>query len=137
MSEFVDTNIFVRLLTRDDLEKAERCLALFERANQGELQLVTSEAVIAETVYVLASPGIYGTPREAISISLSTLIAQSGLRLDHKEAILEALELYGSTRLHFIDCLCVAHTRREGPPQLVYSYDRELDRIPGIQRREP
>jgi len=33
VSEFVDTNVFVRLLTRDDTEKASRSFDLFQRAN--------------------------------------------------------------------------------------------------------
>ena len=137
MSGFVDANIFVRLVTQDDLDKARRCHELLERANQGEIELVTSEAVIAETVYLLASSRLYGRPREEIASRLGALLTGSRLRLDHRETVLEALEPYGSTRLHFVDCLCVAHARRPAIPHAVYSYDRGLDRIPDIPRLEP
>lgn len=137
MSDFVDTNIFVRLLTRDDPEKSSRCLEHFRRANRGEVELITSEAVVAETVYVLSSPVLYATPREDVANRLSSVLVGNGLRLHRKDAILGALQLYGSTNLHFIDCLCVAHARRETLPHAVYSYDRDLDRIQDIRRLEP
>jgi predicted nucleic acid-binding protein len=137
VSGFIDANIFVRLVTQDDPDEAMRCLELLERANRGEIELVTSEAVIAETIFVLASPRLYGRPREEITSRLGAVLTGSRLRLDHKETVLGALELYGSTRLHFVDCLCVAHARRPAVPHAVYSYDRGLDGIPDIPRLEP
>ena len=125
MSEIVDTNIFVWLLTQDDSTKATRCLQLLQRANRGERDLATSEAVIAETVYVLASRRLYGLPREEIAVRLGAVLAGSRLRLDHKGAVLEALQLYGSTHLHFVDCLCVAHARQE-------AYSRRTRRRGGL-----
>jgi predicted nucleic-acid-binding protein len=137
VSEIVDTNVLVRLLTQDDPTKATRCLELFQQANRGESNLATSEAVIAETVYVLASRRLYGLPRDELAVRLGAVLAGSRLRLDHKDAVLEALQLYGSTHLHFVDCLCVAHARQEAFPHIVYSYDQDLDRIAGIRRLEP
>ncbi len=137
MSEFADTNIFVRLLTQDDSEKANRSFELFQRANNGECELTTSEAVIAETIFVFASDRLYGTPRRTIARNPSAVIAGNGLRLEHKDAILEALTQYGESNLHFVDCLCVAHARRSSSTGSIYSYDRGLDRVPGVRRLEP
>ena len=137
MSGFVDANVFIRLVTQDDREKAVRCFELLERANRGEIELVTSEAVIAETVYVLSSPRLYGSPRDEITSRLGALLTGSRLRMANKETVLEALELYGSTNLHFVDCLCVAHARRLTVPRVVYSYDRGLDQVPDVPRLEP
>ena len=55
MARFLDTNILVRYLIRDDEEKALACLTLLERAGRGEEKLVTSDLVIAEVVWVLGS----------------------------------------------------------------------------------
>ncbi len=52
---FIDTNIFIRFLTKDDPVKAAACYRLFEQAQRQEIELVTSEAVIAEVVFVLSS----------------------------------------------------------------------------------
>jgi len=99
--------------------------------------LRTSEAVVAEVVYVLASPVMYGTPRSVISSRLGALLSGNSLRLDHKDAVLDALQWYGESNFHFVDCLCVAHAGREPLTGSIYSYDRGFDRIPGIRRLEP
>ena len=137
MSGFIDTNILVRLLARDDRNKLKRCKELFRRANRGEIELTTSEAVIAETVFVLSSPRLYAMPREEIALLLGSLLGGNSLFVDRKSAVLDALELYGHSNLHFVDCLGAAHARRAGLPHAIYSYDRELDLVPDIQRREP
>lgn len=53
--QFIDANVFIRHLTRDDPEKAQACFELFQKAGQREITLTTSESVIAEVVYVLSS----------------------------------------------------------------------------------
>lgn len=49
---FVDTNIFVRYLTKDDPAKAQACYELFKQAAANQITLTTTEAVIAEIVYL-------------------------------------------------------------------------------------
>lgn len=136
MSDFVDTNIIVRLLARDDPIKMARCRALFERAARGELELVTSESVILEVVQVLSSPRLYRMARADLAAVLRPLIEIKGLRLDHKRSVLRALDLYESTKLDFTDCLAIEHARRAGL-RGIYSYDQGFDRVPGVRRLEP
>lgn len=136
MSRFVDTNVFIRLLTRDDPAKAERCLALFERAQRGEITLHTSEAIVAEIVYVLSSRVTYNLPRDVVATALRPVLLVPGLRLDHKASVLNALDRWERTRLDFEDCLAVEHILRMDLDG-IYSYDRDLDRIAGIRRLEP
>jgi uncharacterized protein len=70
MSEFVDANIFLRYLTRDDTVKAHQSGELFRRAEQGEFALLTSEAIVAEIVFVLSSGTLYGRSRTDIARAL-------------------------------------------------------------------
>lgn len=49
--DFVDTNIFLRYLTQDQPVAAQKCFELFQRVKQKEIQLATSESVLAEVVY--------------------------------------------------------------------------------------
>ncbi len=135
MSEFVDTNVFVRLLTGDDPEKERRSLALFQRAQRGEIGLVTSESVVAEVVFVL-SGATYRVPRPAVATALRPVLINPGLRIDHKRSMMAALDLWEHSNLDFEDCLSVEHVRRAALAG-IYSYDRDFDRVPGIVRREP
>ena len=112
MSECVDTSAFLRLLTGDDPQKAARSLALFQQAQRGQVELVTSESVVAEFVFVLSSPVTYRTPRPAVATALRPVLGNPGLRLDHKGAVLRALDLWEHSKLDFEDCPSVEHVRR-------------------------
>ncbi|HEV2852647.1 MAG TPA: hypothetical protein VHC97_07570 [Thermoanaerobaculia bacterium] len=55
---FVNTNVFLRFLTQDDLDKAEKARQLFASAVAGEVVVETSLLGIAEIVWTLESfPG--------------------------------------------------------------------------------
>src|SRR5947209_14567384 len=92
--KFLDTNIFLRYLTRDDAQKAAACYALFQRVKQGQETLLTSETVIAEVIYVLSSPAHYNLSHEEIGTRLHPLLTLRGLKFPKKKACLKALALY-------------------------------------------
>lgn len=135
---FLDTNIFLRFLTRDDEAKAEACYLLFQRAQRGEEELFTSEAIITEVVYVLSSPRApYRLSRGEIRSGLIPLLTLQGLRVPQSEVYLRALDLYVSyPPLDFEDALAVAHMEQQGISTIV-SYDRDFDLISGLERSEP
>ena len=110
---FLDTNVILRYLTRDDPAKAERCLALFQKADRREIELTASEAIIAEVVYVLSSPRLYNLPRERIRDLLWPIIAMRGLKLPSRSLYQEALALYAAYKIDFEDALAVAHMRAQ------------------------
>lgn len=135
--KFLDANILLRYLTRDDVAKADACFALLQRVRSGQEEITTCEAVIAEIVYVLSSPNIYRMGREDIRERLRPALSLPGLKLPHKRTYFHALDLYvAHPRLDFEDALVVAHMERQHVGTLL-SYDRDFDRIPTIIRQEP
>lgn len=134
--QFVDTNIFIRHLTGDDLSKAQACFALFKQAQQNQIQLTTSETVIAEIVYILSSKTLYNLSREQIRVRLEPLLSLSGLKLPYRQTYLRALELYVSYTIDFEDALAIAHMERDGLNE-IYSYDRDFNKILSVKRVEP
>lgn len=134
---FIDTNIFIRYLTRDDVVKAAACYSLLQRLEQGSEQAVTSEAIITEVVYVLSGRSHYGLQPAEIRSRLAPILSLRGLRLPHKRMYLRALDLYATyPRLDFEDVLTIAQLERQGMTDL-YSYDTDFDGIPGVTRVEP
>lgn len=131
---FVDTNIFLRFLTRDSEEKAQACFRLFQRAKADEVRLTTSEAVIAEVVYVLQRQ--YRVSRGEIRQRLQLLLEIKNVQLPYRGVYLRALSLYSQHAVDFEDCLTVAHLERQKNSRL-YSYDRDFDRFDQITRLEP
>lgn len=134
--QFVDTNIFLRHLTGDDPLKAQACFALFKKAQQNQIQLTTSESVIAEIVYILSAKTLYNLAREQIRVRLDPLLSLPGLKLPYRQTYLRALELYVSHSIDFEDALSCAHMERETLNE-IYSYDRDFDKIQTIKRLEP
>lgn len=135
---FVDTNIFIRYLTKDDPQKAEACLSLFERAKRNEVALITSESVIAEVVYILSSRNLYKLSRQEIRVRLYPIFSLAGFKLTHRRQILRALDLYSQNNIDFEDAMSIAIMERQGIGE-IYSYDEDFDRVKGsnITRIEP
>ncbi len=135
---FLDTNIILRYLTRDDEAKAEACYQLFQRVKLGEEELFTCEAIVTEVAYVLSSRRApYRLSHEEVRARLLPILTLRGLRLAQKRLYLRALDLYASSSfLDFEDALAVAHMEHQGVSEIV-SYDKDFDRITGLRRVEP
>ncbi len=135
---FLDTNVILRYLTRDDEAKAEACYRLFQSVKNGEEELFTCEAIVTKVVYVLSSPPAgYRLSHDDIRARLVPILSLRGLRLLHKRVYVRALDIYASSpSLDFEDALAVAHIERQGITEIV-SYDRDFDRVVQVQRTEP
>ena len=135
---FLDANVILRYLTRDDKTKAKACYELFRRVQHGEVEIVTCEAIVAEVIYVLSSPRLpYRLSHGQIRERLLPLLTLRGLRLPQKRVVLEALDIYASSRsVDFEDALAAAHMEQRGITE-IFSYDRDFDRVPGVRRVEP
>ena len=132
---FLDTNVLIRYLTGDDPEKAKASFALLLRVERGEEVVVTSDIVMAETVYVLQSR-TYGIPRERIRELVEPLINLRGLRLPRKGLYARAFAVYCQQRISFADAFNAAYMESRGLSE-VYSYATDFDAIDGIVRVEP
>lgn len=133
---FVDTDIIIRLLTGDDPAKQAAASAIFERVETGQLSLAAPVTVIADAVYVLASPRLYALPRAEVAAQLSTLVALPAFQVANRTQVLTALALYARTNLDFGDALLVAAMQEQGS-RVLYSYDTDFDRLNGLTRQEP
>ena len=123
---FVDTNVFIRYLTRDDAVKAAACLALFQRVERGGEELMTSEAVIG-----------YRLAPDEIRDRLRPVLTLAGLNVPQKRTCLRALDLaVQQPMLDFEDVLSAAHMEHAKISEII-SYDTDVDRFPGLTRHAP
>lgn len=137
---FADANIFLRYLaqpvTAVDHTRFAACSALFARVDRGAETITTSEAVLAEVLYVLTSPRQYGLTAVDAAARLEPVLAMRGLRLPGKRLYRTALAIFAAhPALGFEDSLIAAQLQHSGGRLL--SYDSDFDRIPGIAREEP
>lgn len=132
---FIDANIFLRAILRDDQEKAENCLNFLDKIDKGEIEAATSFLVLNEILWVLE--GLEIEKQEIVKRLKS--IASSKVKILNNassDCVLEALHLYEELGVDFIDALnaCAA---RENKIEKVVSYDEHFDRISFVERIEP
>ena len=135
---FLDTNVILRYLTRDDEAKADACYSLFQEVKQGVEELFTCESIIAEVVYVLSSSRApYQLSHSEVRDRLLPILSLRGLKIPQKRTYLRALDLYATSPfLDYEDAVAAAHMEQRGILEIV-SYDKDFDRIAGIRRTEP
>ncbi len=133
---FIDTDVIIRLLTGDDLRKQAAAAALFEQIEQGTLTAAAPDTVIADAVYVLSSRELYKKKRVEIRDMLTPIVRLPHFHIQNRSCVLEALDIYTSTNLDFGDTLIIA-TMLQQDSQILYSYDRDFDRIKTVTRQEP
>ena len=110
----VDTNLIVRFLVQDHEKHAKAAGKLFEACDRGDLVIVLLPAVLAECVFVLES--FYQHGRVHIASALGTLISSPGVEINEAAIHLNALDRYGKTKVHFVDCLIAATASAEKVP---------------------
>src|SRR5947199_9690937 len=98
---FIDTNILLRYLTRDDEQKAQRTLNLLMKVERGEEKVITSSLVIFETIFTLQS--FYKVPRPRIKELVLPVISLKGLQLAGKHVYYQAFDLYVNRNISFAD----------------------------------
>jgi predicted nucleic acid-binding protein len=131
---FLDTNILLRFLTRDDEQKAQQALNLLMRIERGEEKVITSPLVIFETVYTLQS--FYKVPRQQIKEQVLSIISMRSLHLPDKSLYHRAFDLYITKNISFADAYNAVYMQSEEVSN-IYSWDRDFDKIDGITRLEP
>ena len=90
--------------------------------------------MLAECVYVLES--FYEVERGRVAQLMREAIALPAIDVIDPDSLLRALEVYERDRLDFADAYLVAQAEASGVSE-VLSFDRSIDRIESVTRREP
>jgi predicted nucleic-acid-binding protein len=130
LSAFVDTNILVRHLTGDPPAMAARATAYLGT----ERELLLTDLVVAETVYVLES--FYEAPRDQVAEAVRSLVAFESILCVDQALLLRAIEVYEADRIDFAEAYLVACAESTGVNR-VASFDRSIDRVNTVERIEP
>ena len=122
----VDTNVLVRLITRDDSRQAASAESFIEKGAW------VSVLTLAEAMWVLAS--VYKLNPKSLARALEMLLDHRDLVLQDPEAVAEALELFREKpALGFSDCLMLQLARKAGHLPLG-TFDRNLAKVDGTQK---
>ncbi len=96
--------------------------------------LLLADLVVAECVYVLES--YYEVKRDRIAEAMRAAIALASVATVDQALLLRALEVYELDRLDFAEAYLVAQAEATGVGEIL-SFDRSIDRVGTVTRREP
>jgi predicted nucleic acid-binding protein len=131
---FLDTNVLLRHLLQDDRRQSPRATALLARIESGGEQVRVAESVVFETVFTLQRQ--YHVPKSEIRDKVLALLDLTGITLPGKRRLRDVFNLYVDLNMSFIDAYHVVLMKRLRLTE-IFSFDKGLDRGPGITRVEP
>jgi len=122
----VDTNVLVRLVTRDDAAQVATAEAFIGNGAW------VPHLALAEATWVLAS--VYGRNAAAIATAIEMLLNHQQLTLQDEDVVAAAVAQFRRRpSVGFSDCLMVEASRKAGHGPLG-TFDRDLGRLEGAQR---
>jgi len=125
----LDTNVVLRLLTRDDSKQFNAAKKYLERRAVGEPALI-NRLVIAEVVWTLESG--YHYTRAQIADALEGLLKTAEITLENSSAVRSALKAYRSGA-GFSDALICA-TNSDAGCESTLTFDRDaVKKLPGFR----
>lgn len=126
----LDTNVLVRLLTRDDAKQAERARALLEAHAHEDETVFVADVVLAELAWTLERA--YQLDRTAIRHAMLSLVNNVTLCFESREVLREAITLFNAAAAGFSDCLIAAKAASMECKRLV-TFDKRMRHLPLVE----
>jgi predicted nucleic-acid-binding protein len=122
----VDTNVLVRLVTRDDARQVAAAEAFVARGAW------VPQVVLVEAVWVLTS--VYDLDAPAVATAVDMLLNHRDLTIQDADVVAGALRQFRQKpSVDFSDCLVLESARKAGHLPLG-TFRRDLARLDGAQR---
>jgi len=122
----IDTNVLVRLITRDDEKQVSSAKAFVSKGAW------VSHLVLAETTWVLSAA--YSLEHVEIATAIEMLLHHAQLTIHDSEVVEAALGHYRQKpTLRFSDCLVLEIAKKAGHVPLG-SFDKALSKLDGVER---
>jgi predicted nucleic-acid-binding protein len=130
LTGFLDTNVLIRHLTGDPPDLGARATAVLSEFGP----LLLADLVVAECVYVLES--FYEIERTRVADLMRAAIGLPSIKTVDSGMLLRALAVYELERIDFAEAYLVAQAETTGVGEII-SFDRSIDRVGTVRRREP
>ena len=122
----VDTNVVVRLVTRDEPRQTARAEAFVAKGAW------VSHIVLVEVIWVLDS--VFELPHKQLVTAIDMLLNHRDLVLQEPEVVSAALARFRRRpRLGFSDCMVLESARKAGHVPLA-TFDKELGKLDDVER---
>lgn len=128
--EALDTNILVRLATRDDAAQLRKAERLMQENFSARHPAWISIIVVTEFVWVLDRTFRY--PRPRIAESIRGLLDTAVFQVEDHALASEALDLFMNSKADFSDCLILARNQSRAIAP-THTLDRKDAKLEGFQ----
>jgi predicted nucleic-acid-binding protein len=118
--EITDANIVLRYLLRDNENLSQKAAEILENKT-----IHIPFEVCAEVVYVLEK--VYSIPRENIQNALFILLDYNNLSTTDKTVLKEALKIYSSEKIDFVDSILIAWNHISDAK--IHSFDKKVNKL--------
>ena len=124
---WLDANVIIRFLTGEPVDHHAKTVRLMARAERGEVELVVSDLILAEVVWVLRT--FYKFSMEQIAEVLLAFVSSPGIHASDPELQIRAIELARDKNVDFVDAyLALTAAARREP---VCTFDKtDFKRLP-------
>ncbi|MBI2325766.1 PIN domain-containing protein [Candidatus Collierbacteria bacterium] len=134
MTYFIDTNVFLRVLIREDQKMFDQSKTFLEAVKKNKFDAVTSTIVISEIVWTLGS--YYRFSKKEVLRSVRGILNLGGLKVIDDYDLRKSLTIYESKKCKYIDAVIAGMPRIQSGDWTIVSYDKEFDKL-GVERVAP
>ncbi len=130
MSNALDTNVLVRLATRDDAVQFSKAEKLVRDRFSVSSPAWISVIVVVEYTWILTR--LYQYSRREIANTLKALIETDCFRVEDQNLVRAAVRLYSETKADFSDCLILVRNQENGS-DITHTFDRQAAKLRGFE----
>lgn len=134
MLYIIDTNVFLRVLVKEDEASLTAGLRLLETIKQKKCTAYIPGIVLSEIVWTLHS--YYEFPKPQVVQALESILNLRGITLVDDYNYPLALDLYQQHSVKYVDACIASLSVVQDKRAAIVSYDHDFDKL-GIERREP
>lgn len=134
MIYFIDSNIFLRTLIKEDEKSFKECYQFLNLVQENKIKAFTSSLILAEINWVLES--FYKFKKSEIIKALKSILNLKGLKIVDKTKPILAVEIFQNFNVKFIDALIASNLQVFKKQAIVISYDKDFDKMK-IIRKQP
>ena len=121
-SAWLDTNVILRFLLKEDPQLFQAVEPLFLQAEQGDLEIYIHPIIIAELIWTLES--YYEYSEKKITEVMLQLVEAKGVVVPDKEVIVCTLHDYKEKKVDFIDVYLTQYANKQNP-LTIYTLDKK------------
>src|SRR3990172_4906855 len=118
---FIDTNIILRFLLKDNNSQFLKAEKIFKKAENGKINIWTTDVVILELIWTLKS--LYKYDRFVIKGKVESIMALPNFEVLNGKLILQALQDFANENVDFADAYNYQLAKKEGKE--ILSFDKD------------